>query len=113
MLALLPTGSTSNEALHAELNSWFRNTPKIHSATLSIKLDMLKLGKMQSHNRALYHPTARQEVHSVVFARCLIRNLWTAQQWKQWCKALQVGKRTKKADLPQHQQTGRAEANIR
>ena len=29
-LSLLPTGTTSNEALHAEINGWFRQTVAMH-----------------------------------------------------------------------------------
>ena len=35
---LLPSGATSNEALHAETNCWFRQIQRMHRSTLSLKL---------------------------------------------------------------------------
>ena len=36
--ALLPSGTTSNEALHSEINSWTRSTHEVHRSTLKLKL---------------------------------------------------------------------------
>ena len=47
---LLPTGTTSNESLHAEINGWFRQTQRLHRSTLKLKLDILTLSKLLSHN---------------------------------------------------------------
>ena len=38
-LALLPIGATFNEALHHEINTWFRETQKLHQSTLTLKLN--------------------------------------------------------------------------
>ena len=48
-VSLLPSGTTSNEALHAEINGWFRQTQQIHQATLTLKLNAMTLGKLISH----------------------------------------------------------------
>jgi hypothetical protein len=98
-LPLLPSGTTSNEALHAELNSWFRSTAQIHQATLVLKLAILVLFKLTSHNCALYRPTARQESSSVVLARAISVGVWSTSQWRAWCLQL-CGHNTRKADTP-------------
>ena len=59
-LCLLPTGTTSNEALHHEINRCYKETQKLHQASLQLKLEILQLGKLLSHNRALYHHTTKQ-----------------------------------------------------
>ncbi len=82
--SLLPTGTTSNESLHAEINGWFRQTQRLHRSTLKLKLDILTLSKLLSHNAALYSPTARQTLSSHVLARRLGAGLWTHEQWAAW-----------------------------
>ena len=68
---LLPSGTTANEALHAELNNFFRQIQSMHLSTLSLKLNILRLGKLMSHNLALFRPTARQMPGAHVLARRL------------------------------------------
>jgi len=99
-LSLLPSGSASNEALHSEINNWFRQTQQIHQATLTLKLDMLALGKLLTHNLAMYHPTARQMSQNEVLARALSRKVWTAAAWRAWCKKLHTASFVQKATLP-------------
>eukprot|EP00439_Symbiodinium_sp_Y106_P017241 s455_g2.t1 len=41
-LNLLPAGTASNESLHHEINSWFRETQKIHQSSLKMKLRILR-----------------------------------------------------------------------
>lgn len=93
---LLPTGTTSNESLHAEINGWFRQTQRLHRSTLKLKLDILTLSKLLSHNAALYSPTARQTLSSHVLARRLGAGLWTQEQWAAWAGT----DARKKASLP-------------
>eukprot|EP00438_Fugacium_kawagutii_P003693 Skav206833 [mRNA] locus=scaffold3672:167985:175192:- [translate_table: standard] len=81
---LLPTGTTSNESLHAELNGWFRQTQSLHKSTLDMKLHILGLAKLLSHNASLYSPTARQMFSSHVLARRLGAGLWTVEAWREW-----------------------------
>lgn len=57
---LLPSGTSSNEALHAELNVCFRQTQTLHQSTLRLKLQCLTLAKQLSHESAMYHPSLRQ-----------------------------------------------------
>ena len=100
-LTLFPVGTTSNESLHFEVNRWFKETQKLHKATLELKLDILSLGKLLSHNRALYHAGMRQMSHGEVLARSTRQVLWSEQEWKAWCDELDnAGKVKRKADLP-------------
>ena len=81
---LLPVGTTSNESLHAEINGWFRQRQSIHQSTLKLKLDILTLSKLLSHNAALYSPTARQMMSSQVLARRIGNILWSKDEWTAW-----------------------------
>jgi hypothetical protein len=81
---LLPSGTTANEALHAELNNFFRQIQSMHRSTLSLKLNILRLGKLMSHNLALFSPTARQMPGAHVLARRLGKPVWTKDTWLAW-----------------------------
>ena len=59
--SLMPSGTTSNEALHAELNHIFRRVQSMHSETLDNRLKVIKLAKLLTHNVAFYRATTRQE----------------------------------------------------
>jgi hypothetical protein len=43
--ALLPSSTTSDEALHSEINSWTRSTHEVHRATLKLKLHFFFAGQ--------------------------------------------------------------------
>lgn len=99
-LALLPSGTASNESLHAEINNWFRQTQQLHQATLAVKLEFLTIGKLIAHNAALYQPTCRQMSARTVLARASFRQLWTPTSWQTWCSSQQEVRRVVKAHLP-------------
>ena len=40
-IVLLPSGATSNESLHAEINSWTRVNREVHRSTLHLKLNIV------------------------------------------------------------------------
>ena len=80
--ALLPSGTTSNEALHSEINSWTRSTHEVHRATLKLKLQIFSLGKQLVHHIATCYPPARQTSDNVLLARCLGANLWSDAEWQ-------------------------------
>ena len=101
-LDLLPSGTTSNESSHAEINNWFRQTQQIHQATLRLKLQILQLAKLLPHNAAAYHPTVRQATAGYVLARVAMRTVWHSEQWTEWCASLNRGCRPSKTDLPLH-----------
>lgn len=83
-LHLLPSGTTGNEALHAELNAWFRQVQRLHRSTLQLKLDVLHLAKLLPHQLALTMPTSRQMASGHILARRLGSPLWTKTGWKEW-----------------------------
>ena len=80
--ALLPSGTTSNEALHSEINSWTRSTHEVHRSTLKLKLRIVTLGKQLVHHIATCYPLARQTADGVVLARGVGAPLWNDESWK-------------------------------
>ena len=79
---LLPSGTTANEALHAEINSWYRQTQQMHRSTLVQKLQIQQLGKLLAHNIALHSPTAKQTPSSHVLSQRVGNPLWSAKTWQ-------------------------------
>ena len=73
---LLPSGTASNEALHAEINNWFRQIQSLHHSTLKSKLNIMCLAKLLPHNVSLYSPTCRQMPEGIVLARVLSKPVW-------------------------------------
>ena len=98
--SLVAVGTTSNEALHREINNWFRQTQTMHQPTFRLKLRILTISKLISHNAALYAPTVRQLNQSVVLSRAVCRDIWAPLEWKQWCSAKCQRNRIGKATLP-------------
>lgn len=80
----MPSGTTANEALHAELNGWLRQAQQLHRSTLELKLQVLRSSKLLARNTALYSPTARQMPAAHVMARRLGQPLWSANSWSEW-----------------------------
>ena len=78
-LQMLPAGTASNEALHAEVRAWFRETQQMHQSTLRLKLRVLHLAKLIPHSAAMYRPTLRQISSGVVLARCALSSPWRGQ----------------------------------
>ncbi len=84
-LALLPSGTASNESLHTEINNFFRQTQHMHQSTLRLKLRCILMAKQLVHSLALYNPTIRQMAASMVLSRVVTRPLWTTRTWAAWC----------------------------
>ena len=57
---MLPTGSTSNEALHKDMNNPFSPVMQYHQTTLKMRLRMINTGKLLSHDSALFRQTTFQ-----------------------------------------------------
>ena len=102
---LLPSGTASNEALHAEINNWFRQIQSLRHSTLKSKLDIMCLAKLLPHNVSLYSPTCRQMPEGIVLARVLSKPVWTQEQWHEWSKELRNNNKSyiEKAVLPAEQ----------
>ena len=85
-VGLLPSGTTSNEALHAELKQAFRQHVRVHQATLATKMEIFSLGKLMTHTLAAYRPTTRQMPPSHVRARALAQDAFTEEAWRRLCE---------------------------
>jgi len=112
-LGLLARGTMSNEALHAELNGWFRQIQQLHQSTLELKLRVLTLRKQLAHNSAMFHPTLKQLPANMVLAATLGAPLWEADAWQEWCAPLQTSGRTAKAALPMRNAFRNEQARLR
>ena len=97
---LLPSGTASNEALHAELNAIFRQTQQLHRSTLELKLQVIRLAKLLAHGGALYSPTARQITSGHVLARRLGQPLWSTAAWKAWVEQQRADQTYQRKSLP-------------
>ena len=96
---LLPSGTTSNEAFHAELRGFFKQIQRQHKSTLKLKLSVLLVAKLLQHNAALYFPTCRQMVPTQVLSRRLGSACFSDRAWRSWaCPAEES--RVPKARLP-------------
>ena len=116
-LTLLPSGTTSNENLHHELNHWFRETAArlhrtcaflsqgffrvsanyrqaaLHKATLAMKLDLFHFVKLFARNQALYRPLQRQADQSEITSRAMKASVCFVLPragWRTWCRQLKV-----------------------
>ena len=100
VLALLPSGTSSNGALRSEVKNWFRETQQIHQSTLRLKLLMLCLGKQIPHVLAMVNPTISQCSSRVLLARAVFDSPWTELTWQSWCAELGRERQVQKALLP-------------
>lgn len=84
---LMPSGTCSNESLHAELGGWFDGTVQLHRATLQTRLKTFHLAKMLSHNSAFCKPTVSQQRQTVVIHRTVASmSFFSTKVWNAWCK---------------------------
>ena len=91
MLALLGSGTSVNEAMNHEINTWFRNQPEIYSSTVELQLRVGALGKLQAHNCAMYSPTLRQIRPANVLARGTSTFSFSDQAWRRFCREQRYG----------------------
>ena len=98
--AFLGSGTSTNEALHAELRSWCTSIHEMHRSTLEVKLRVLVHRKRLAHHVATYFPPARQTREGIILARVLARPMFTAMAWKSWCQSQITLKGIDKARLP-------------
>jgi hypothetical protein len=84
---LAPIGTTANEGLHFELNTWFRTIVRLHQTLLRLKLRMFHLYKLILHNSALYRPTTVQVPQAILGRRVLNAiSPWGADgAWEAFC----------------------------
>ena len=99
ILAILPSGTASNEALRAEVKSWFLQTQQMHQSTLRLKLFILGLAKVLPCVSAVHHPTISQLSSQLLLARITARSVWSDAAWEDWCMSCI---RHQKAFLPKY-----------
>ena len=99
-LALLGSGTSPNESMHAELNRWMRNQPETYASTLELQLEIAHFGKLFAHNAALYHPTLRQLTQSEAIARSVFNLRYPERDWNAFCRMLTVDAKVHSAHLP-------------
>ncbi len=91
MIALLGSGTSPNESLHAEMNRWFRNQPTLFSTTLTLQLSVCHLGKLIAHNAAMYRPTLRLMDQQSILHVCSQTIRFTDSLWQIYCSCLLRG----------------------
>jgi len=84
-IGLLGSGTSPNEALHAEINKWFANQAAIHSASLQAQLDVNLVGKLMIHGAALYHPTLTSSRAAAVLSEVVHSFVISSQDWTNFC----------------------------
>lgn len=80
--AICATGTTGNEALHAELRSALRQVYRVHAPTLRLRLHLLSLAKRIGWEAARRVPALRQQRQLSVLCRVLARPLLDADSWE-------------------------------
>ena len=97
---MMGSGTSSNEALHREINNLFRQTQKIHKSTLCLKCSIFEFLKCLSHWVALTKPLTRQMSQRLVLCCAIPHMIFGTEEWKKWCAALGGGSVLQKAALP-------------
>ena len=98
-LTFLPAGTSSNEALRAEIKSWFLQTQQIHKSTLRLKLSILTLSKALPHALAMQAATISQTNSRLLLARLTAKSVWSEEEWQRWCSSCAQSDKVQKAWL--------------
>ena len=96
----LPSGTSGNEALHAEINSWSRSTNTLHRSTLALKLRYYRYIEVSAHYLATHFPLAHIVSETVLLSKAASNSIWSDDDWMTWCSEQNTSGRQKKADLP-------------
>ena len=81
----LPSGTSSNEALHAEINSWSRSINAMHRSTLAMKLKYFSYIKLLLHFLSVQYPLSHTVSASMLLSRSLHKSIWSEDEWNAWC----------------------------
>ena len=95
----LPSGTSSNEALHAEINAWSRSTNAMHRSTLALKLMYFRYIKLLLHYLSVQYPLSHVVSASMLLSRSQHTSLWTRDTWTAWCSEQSSESVPKKAVL--------------
>ena len=85
MVTLLGSGTSPNESLHYEVNSWYRNNTTVFPTTLTLELRVARMSKLLAHNAALYRPTLRQMRSVDVLPVAVLGVRLAGPAWQKWC----------------------------
>lgn len=86
MLKLVANGSTSNESLNHEINAASKNQPTPrHLDSVAGQMQIFHLGKLLSHNCALYFPTTSLMRPADVLAARVTSLKIPPPAWEAWC----------------------------
>ena len=99
-LQMLPTGTSGNESLHAEINSWSRSTNALHRSTLALRLRYYHYIKLLMHHLATKHPMSHIVTAQMLLGRSLHQSIWTDEEWAAWCIEQKQAGSIQKAALP-------------
>jgi len=84
---VLPSGTSSNEALHRELNKNFTTNRHRYSTTLELGVRGFHLAKVLSHDRASTVHFTKQHKESVILNRSVGHlQVFTDEEWTEGCK---------------------------
>ena len=87
-IALLGSGTSPNEALHAEINRVSKNQPEWYSTTAELQMRITAFAKNMAHNCAAYHPTLRQINSSLLLHRRVAGVAIDPTTWTTYCEQL-------------------------
>ena len=78
---MLGSGTSPNEALHSEINRWFRPQTNKYAATLQMQLHVNQYSKFVAHNAAMYRPTLRWKSSAEVLIVAASAIKFDKQDW--------------------------------
>ena len=99
-LQMLPTGTSGNESLHAEINAWSKSTNALHRSTLALRLRYYSYIKLLMHHLATKHPLSHIVTAQMLLGRSLHQSIWTDEEWVAWCTEQKQAGPIRKAALP-------------
>jgi len=106
--SLVASGTTANEAFHAEINTWTRNAGEVYRETVELQMSIAVLGKLLSHTSALARPTLRQLRPAEILARQVAVLRIPPESWLRHCEVgSQGGASLTRARLPLQLSRGR------
>ena len=80
-ISLLPSGTSSNEALNAEINKWFNTAGAMYLSTLRMSTRVFATAKIIVHGLAMYDPTCIRYSQQDILAKYCAGFTITDAQW--------------------------------
>ena len=82
---LTGSGTSTNEAFHREVNSWYNNQPELYASTIELQLRYARFGRMLAQSGALFSPTVRTLSQSEVMSRSIAHVRQPLDTWAERC----------------------------